>query len=94
MRVVRIYTGPDNRSHFEDLQIPLKDGDNVGFLSERMKATGVVFRETTGDYNYDFHTAPRRQLVVNLEDEVEIEKFERRLATFRFLNLRGHAQHG
>ena len=38
-----------------------------------MKATSVVFRETAGDYNYDFHTAPRRQLVVNLEGEVEIE---------------------
>ena len=73
MRVVRIYTGPDNQSHFEDLQIPLKDGGKVGFLSDRMKATGVVFRETTGEYNYDFHTAPRRQLVVNLEGEVEIE---------------------
>ena len=73
MKVVRIYTGPDNRSHFEDLQIPLKDGGKVGFVSDLTKATGVVFRETTGDYNYDFHTAPRRQLVVNLEGEVEIE---------------------
>ena len=73
MKVVRIYTGPDNQSHFEDLQIPLKDGGKIGFLSERMKATGIVFRETSGDYNYDFHTAPRRQYVVNLEGEVEIE---------------------
>lgn len=73
MKVVRLYTGPDNKSHFEDLQIPLKDGGKVGFLSELMKATGVVFRETTGDYNYEFHTAPRRQLVVNLEGEVDIE---------------------
>ncbi len=73
MKVVRIYTGPDNKSHFEDLQIPLKDGGKVGFLSERIKASGVVFRETAGDYNYDFHTAPRRQYVVNLEGAVEIE---------------------
>ena len=73
MMVVRIYTGPDNKSHFEELQIPLKDAGKTGFLSELMKATGVVFRETTGDYNYDFHTAPRRQLVVNREGEVEIE---------------------
>jgi len=73
MQVVRIYTGPDNQSHFEDLQVPLKDGGKVGFLSERIKATGVLFRETSGDYNYDFHTAPRRQNVVNLEGEVEIE---------------------
>ena len=73
MTVVRLYTGPDNQSHFEDLQIPLKDAGKVGFLSERAKATGVIFRETGGDYDYDFHTAPRRQLVVNLEGEVEIE---------------------
>lgn len=71
--VVRIYTGPDNKSHFEDVKMPLKDGGKVGFLSELVKATGIVFRETTGDYNYDFHTAPRRQYVVNLEGEVEIE---------------------
>ena len=73
MKIVRLYTGADNKSHFEDLQIPLKDGGKVGFVSELTKATGVVFRETTGDYDYDFHTAPRRQYVVNLEGEVEIE---------------------
>ena len=73
MTVVRIYTGPDNRSHFEDVQISLKNTGKVGFISELMQATGIVFRETGGDYNYDFHTAPRRQYVVNLEGEVEIE---------------------
>jgi hypothetical protein len=73
MTVVRLYTGTDNQSHFEDVQIPLKDGGKVGFLSELIKVKGVVFRMTTGDYNYDFHPAPRRQYVVNLEGEVEIE---------------------
>jgi hypothetical protein len=73
MTVVRIYTGSDNRSHFEDIKIPLKSTGKIGFISDLMKATGVVFRETGGDYNYDFHTAPRRQYVVNLEGEVEIE---------------------
>jgi hypothetical protein len=73
MTVVRLYTGADNQSHFEDVQIPLKDGGQVGFLSELIKARGVVFRMTTGEYNYDFHPAPRRQYVVNLEGEVEIE---------------------
>lgn len=73
IRVVRIYTGPDNQSHFEDIEVPLKDAGKVGFLSEVVNATGVVFRVTTGEYNYDFHPAPRRQYVVNLEGEVEIE---------------------
>jgi hypothetical protein len=73
MTVVRLYTGTDGQSHFEDLQVPLKDGGKVGFLSEKIRATGILFRETEGDYNYDFHTAPRRQYVVNLQGEVEIE---------------------
>jgi hypothetical protein len=73
MNIVRLYTGPDNRSHFEDVQIALKDAGKTGFLSERIRASGLIFRETTGDYDYDFHTAPRRQYVVNLQGEVEIE---------------------
>ena len=73
MKVLRIYTGADNQSHFEELRVPMKDSGKIGFMSELTKATGVVFRETSGDYNYDFHTAPRRQYVVNLEGEVEIE---------------------
>jgi len=71
--ILRIYTAADNHSHFEAVQIPPKSTGKIGFISELMKATGIVFRETGGDYNYDFHTAPRRQYVVNLEGEVEIE---------------------
>jgi hypothetical protein len=73
MKITRIYTGADNKSHFEDVKVPLKDGGKAGFMSELMKATGVVFRETDGSYDFDFHNAPRRQYVVNLEGEVEIE---------------------
>lgn len=73
IRIVRIYTGPDNQSHFEDIDVPLKAAGKTGFLSEMVKAKGVMFRETDGDYHYEFHTAPRRQYVVNLEGEVEIE---------------------
>jgi len=73
MKITRIYTGADNRSHFEDREISLKDGGHGGFMSELMKATGLVLGETAGSYNYDFHNAPRRQYVVTLEGEVEIE---------------------
>ena len=73
MKITRVYTGTDGKSHFEDIEVPLKDGGKAGFMSELMKATGVVFRETDGNYNFDFHNAPRRQYVVNLEGEVEIE---------------------
>ncbi|MBI4767112.1 MAG: hypothetical protein HY787_21410 [Deltaproteobacteria bacterium] len=73
MKITRIYTGEDRQSHFEDLEIPLKDGGRGNFLSDLITASGMIFRETDGSYNYDFHNAPRRQYVVNLEGEVEIE---------------------
>jgi hypothetical protein len=73
MDVVRIFTGPDGESHFEDVDLDLEDLGRIGRISSRWPATGVQFREVAGDYELDFHTAPRRQLVVNLTGSVEIE---------------------
>jgi hypothetical protein len=73
LRVTRIYTGDDGESHFEDVEIPLIDRGGIGAISKLQGATGVVFRETEGDYDYDFHNAPRRQYVINLDAAVELE---------------------
>jgi len=73
MKITRIYTGSDNQSHFQDIDIPLKADEAAGRMSELAKATGVIFRETGGDYSYDWHNAPRRQYVIMLDGEVEIE---------------------
>ena len=73
MKVTRIYTGTDGESHFEDLDIPLEDAGDIGALSDKIAATGVIFRETDGDYDYDFHNAPQRQYVVMVDGEVDIE---------------------
>ncbi len=73
MRITRLYSSPDGESHFEDIDIPLKDGGDIGRLSERFKATGVIFRETGPDYDYTWHNAPRRQYIIMLEGEVDIE---------------------
>ena len=45
----------------------------AGAMSELWPAKGVIFRTVSSDYDLDFHTAPRRQLVVNLQGSVEIE---------------------
>jgi len=74
MQVTRIFTGADGESHFEDLDIPLKDLGPIGAMSELIEATGVVFRETGPDYDLDWHNAPRRQFVLMLSGGgVEIE---------------------
>ena len=74
MQVVRIYTGDDGRSHFEDVDIDMQDrGGGLGRISDLWSGSGVMFREVDGDYDLDFHNAPRRQLVVNLKGSVDIE---------------------
>ena len=74
MKITRIYTGDDGESHFEDIEVPLVDrGGALGRISSFEGATGIVFRETDGDYDLGFHNAPRRQYVINLDAAVEIE---------------------
>ena len=73
MRVTRIYTGDDGESHFEDVEVPLRDFGDLGRISESVPVTGLMFREVDADYDFDFHTAPRRQYVVNLDAAVDIE---------------------
>ena len=73
MELIRIYTGPDGESHFEDQQVELTDLGPMGFISAKVPSSGVQFREVSGDYHLDFHKAPRRQYVVNLTGSVEIE---------------------
>ena len=50
------------------------NGDiNVTVLGGSTIGQCVIFRETGGDYDLNFHNAPRRQYVVNLSGSVEIE---------------------
>lgn len=73
MKITRLYSGPDNESHFEDLEIELQDAGDIGELSEKVEATGIIFRRTGPDYNYDWHNAPRRQYIIMLDGSVDVE---------------------
>lgn len=73
MKITRLYTGEDGQSHFEEVDIPLEDAGEIGRLSEAEPATGIIFRETGPEYNYDWHNAPRPQYIIMLEGEVDVE---------------------
>ena len=73
MLITRVYTGSDRKSHFEDVEIEMLDQGPMGSISSLWSAKGVLFRKVSGDYDLDFHNAPRRQFVVNLTGAVEIE---------------------
>jgi len=72
MRIHNLYADENGESHFRDLEIEWAQSHPGGKLSECRPATGVIFRETSGDYDLDWHPAPRRQYIVNLDAGVEI----------------------
>lgn len=73
MQIIRIYADQAGESHFEELDFPLHDQGEIGRLSTLIPASGVIIRETPPTYDFDWHTAPRRQIVVLLTGSIEIE---------------------
>jgi hypothetical protein len=73
MKVTRLYTGPDNETHFEIIDYELFDNGAIGRLSNKIRVKELIFRETDGDYNYDYHPAPQKQFIILLDGEIEIE---------------------
>jgi quercetin dioxygenase-like cupin family protein len=72
-RVTRVYSDQDGESHFEDIEVALKDSGMVGKLSDPVPAKSLIFREVSPSYDWDFHPAPQRQYIILLEGEIEIE---------------------
>src|ERR1051325_330646 len=68
--LVRIYTGPDGQSHFEELA-PAFGPDGSGERSPLQDTEGVSFARTQPGSFQDWHTAPR-QYVITLAGHVEI----------------------
>lgn len=74
-KIVRMFTGEDQRSHFEDLTVPMEEfrtGAVFSFKSEMIPVTGVDFRDNPLTCPPDFHNAPRRQLMITLSGAVEL----------------------
>lgn len=73
MKVTRVYAGKDGKSHFEDIDIPMKSSNMPSREhSETMKATGMFFSVTSGDWFMDFHKGPKRQYILILEGQVDV----------------------
>ena len=66
--IVRIYTGDDGQTHFEDLPLPAEANHNVALQA----GANLVFRCFPADYWSDWHTAPRRQYIFILVGQMEI----------------------
>ena len=72
-RITRLYSDENGESRFEDIEIPLEELGEIGALSEGIPAGEIIFREVAPTYDYNFHNAPKRQYIVLLDGEIEIE---------------------
>lgn len=72
MAIVRLYTGDDNRSHFEDIKLSFSGEANIQ-TTVPQAAVAAVFRRASPGHVIDWHPAPRRQYVITLSGQWEIE---------------------
>ncbi|HEV8440810.1 MAG TPA: hypothetical protein VGT40_22205 [Methylomirabilota bacterium] len=72
MKIHRLYVDDKGESHFADVEVEFTESTRAGRLSARLPATGIIFREVPPDYDLDWHPAPRRQYIVNLDAGVEL----------------------
>jgi hypothetical protein len=68
MKIVRIYTGADHQTHFQDL-----DPDAFATLAPKVGDGGIRVNQGSATSVADFHNAPRRQYVVVMSGGMEIE---------------------
>ena len=68
MKVVRLYTGTDEQTHFQDL-----DPDSFAKLVPRVGEGPVRLNQGPAKSFSDFHNAPRRQYVIVMSGVMEIE---------------------
>jgi hypothetical protein len=72
MRIHNIYADAQGESHIRDVDIAWARSGSTGNISDPVAVLSMAFRTTDGSYDLDWHNAPRRQYIVNLEGSVEI----------------------
>ena len=68
MQIVRVYTGDDGESHFEDLTT-----EQFSEIVNRLGDEPIKLTRRSSPSFLDYHQAPRRQYVVFLSGEWEFE---------------------
>src|SRR2546425_143232 len=72
MRIHNLYVDAKGETHFRDIEVEFTESGRAGKTSKRLPATGIIFRQVQPDYDLDWHPAPRRQYIINLDAGVQI----------------------
>ena len=73
IRCVKLWTGPDRKSHFEEGVIELEPGARGDALSGKFAINSASFHETDKDPKLGWHPDADRQLVITLGGTLEFE---------------------
>ena len=65
MKITRLYTGSDQKSYFEEIELKF-GGDQKILTTDSRPATMAVFRCVPPGTVLDRHSAPRRQYLVTM----------------------------
>jgi quercetin dioxygenase-like cupin family protein len=73
IRCVRMWTGEDGNSVFEEGMIALGEGERGDFIGKPAKARTVSFRETASGGSFEWHQDPVPRYVLTLSGTLEFE---------------------
>ena len=73
MTIVRLFTGDDQQSHFEEIVPQLEDRGDQSEVAELLPGSGILVRRFELPRSNPWHHAPGRYAVFTLSGEVEIE---------------------
>ena len=71
-KIPRLYTGPDGKSRFEDIELQLECKLVIGGKSISVEPAGVTIIENDG-HDLDWHSAKHRRFSIVVEGDCEIE---------------------
>lgn len=72
MKITKLFTGADGKSHFEDIDCGHETQQPLGWYSKKFPASGIMFRDFEPGLTYEMHNAPQPQYIIYLEGEVEV----------------------
>jgi len=72
VKIHNLYVDDKGETHFRDIPVDFSESGRAGRTSKRLPATGIIFRQVPPDYDLDWHPAPRRQYIINLDAGVQI----------------------
>jgi quercetin dioxygenase-like cupin family protein len=73
MAIIRIHTGPDGQSHFEDVELRFEPRGDRSETAELIPGSGIVVRRFDPGRSNPWHHAPGRYAVFTLSGAVDIE---------------------